>query len=307
MSIRLDQVDLVCRSLPHSRVQSELARGVTNVSLLPKRDEVPTKFRDKQKFYAIKKQTDTKAGITRWEPQSGTLRDLQYSAALSGLPMSLIHVTPTRAEPYEIVFFDKYKTMDDSISSTGTNVPLGTFSLASPAERLKHYIRTKLTEGHLIILQIHTGPQQYHFATVTKLRTPLNEGFHDHYTPMTNIGSTSTTSEVAKGILSAKGISLERAQPALPAVPAPQNPAPAAAGPSSEQLSDPLAAEATGVEAVAADADASSTSTPPLLDGGAGAPDDEAPRLWDPLLAEGEQHNGGSTTAPSHTSHTSSH
>ena len=218
--------------------------------------------------------------------------------------MSLIHVTPTRAEPYEINFFGKYKTMDDSISSTGTNVPLDTFSLASPAERLKHYIRTKLTEGHLIILQIHTGPQQYHFATVTKLRTPLDKGFHDHYIPVTNIGSASGTSDVVKDILSAKGIPHERAQPALPAAPAPQNPAPAAAGPSSKPPSDPPAAETTDAEVVAADVDASSASTPPPLGGGAGGPDDDVP-LWDLLLAEDGQHNGSSTTTPSHNSHTS--
>ena len=281
-----------------------LAHGITNVSLSPKRDEVPKKFRDKHKFYAIKKQNDTKAGITRWEPQSGTLRDVQYSAALSGLPMSLIHVTPTRAEPYEINFFDKYKTMDDSISSTGTNVPLDTFSLASPAERLRHYIRTKLTEGHLIILQIHTGPQQYHFATVTKLRTPLDKGFHDHYIPVTNIGSASSTSDVVNDILAAKGIPHERAQPALPAAPAPQNLVPAAAGPSPEPPSDPPAAETTDTEVVAADADASSASTPPPLDDGAGGTDDNVP-LWDHLLSEDGQHSSSSATAPPHNNHTS--
>ena len=136
--------DQKCRVM-HSldEIKQHLTRGVTNISLLPTRDAVPKKFRDKHKFYALKKQTDTKAGITRWEPQSGTLRDLQYSAAISGLPMSLIHITPTRAEPYEIKFFDKYTTMDGSISTTGTDVPLDTFALASPAEQLKHYIRTE--------------------------------------------------------------------------------------------------------------------------------------------------------------------
>ena len=93
--------DQKCRSMRNlDEINQHLARGVTNVSLFPKRDEVPTKYRDKHRFYALKKQTDTNAGITRWEPQTGTLRDLQWSAALSGLPMSLIHVTPTRAEPY---------------------------------------------------------------------------------------------------------------------------------------------------------------------------------------------------------------
>ena len=302
--------DQKCRVL-HSltEINQHLAHAITNVSLSPKRDVIPTKFRDKHKFLAIKKQNDTKAGIMRWEPQSGTLRDLQYSAAISGLPLSLIHVTPTRAEPYEIKFFDKYKTMDDSISSAGTNVPLDVFPLASPAERLKHYIRTKLMEGHLIILQIHTGPQQYHFATVTKLRTPLKEGYHDYYIPVTNIGSASSSSEVAKDILSAKGIPLEPAQPAPPATPALQNPTPAAAGPSSEQLSDLLAAGAAAdADAVAAEVDAvdeSSTGTP--LDGGSGTPDSAALRIWDPLPAEGGQHNDDSITAPSHTNHTSSY
>ena len=252
----------------------------------------PRKIRDKHKFYALKKQTDTKAGITRWEPQSGTLRDLQYSAAISGLPMSLIHITPTRAEPYEIKFFDKYTTMDGSISTTGTDVPLDTFPLASPTERLKHYIRAKLVERHLIILQIHTGPQQYHFATVTKSRTPLDKGYHDHYIPMANDGSASSTSKVVKDILSAKGITLQPAQPAHPAT----NPSPAAAGPSPEQLSDPHAADATGVDAVAADvddADKSSMSTP--TDDGAETFNNER----ESLPIEGGQHTNG-VNAPSH-------
>ena len=296
-----DQKCRVLRSL--NEINQHLEHGITNVSLLPKRDVVPQKFRDKHKFYAIKKQNDTKAGITRWEPQSGTLRDLQYSAAISGLPLSLIHVTPTRAEPYEIKFFDKYKTMEDSISSTGNDVSLDTFSLASPAERLKHYIRTKLTEGHLIILQIHTGPQQYHFATVTKLRTPLAEGFHDLYIPVSNIGSASSTSDVVKDILAAKGIPHEHVQPALPAAPAPQNPAPATAGPSSELPPDPPAAETAGAEVVVADADSSSTSTPPPTDGGTGGHDDDAP-LWDPNLTEDGQHNNGNAAEPPHTNHT---
>jgi hypothetical protein len=250
-------------------IKQHLTRGVTNVSLLPTRDIVPKKFRDKHKFYAIKKQNDTNAGITRWDSQSGTLRDLQYSAAISGLPMSLIHITPTRAKPYEIKFFEKYTTMDGSVSSTGTDVPLDTFplALASPAEQLKHYIRTQLAERHLVILQIHTGPQQYHFATVTKSRTPLDKGYHDHYIPMANDGPTSSTSEVVNDILFAKGIPLPPAQPAPPAT----NPSPAAAGPSPGQLSDPPAADAAGVDAIAADADGadkSSTSTP--TDDGAG-------------------------------------
>ena len=81
--------------------------------------------------------------------------------------MVLVHVTPMRTEPYEINIFDKYQTMASPISSTGTNVSLGTLPPASPAERLRFYIRTKLAEHYLAILQIHTGPQQYHFGTIT--------------------------------------------------------------------------------------------------------------------------------------------
>ena len=294
--------DQKCRVL-HSltEINQHLAHAITNVSLSPKRDVIPTKFRDKHKFLAIKKQNDTKAGVMRWEPQSGTLRDLQYSAAISGLPLSLIHVTPTRAEPYEIKFFDKYKTMDDSISSAGTNVPLDAFPLASPAERLKHYIRTKLTEGHLIILQIHTGPQQHHFATVTKLRTPLDKGFHDHYIPVTNIVSAST-SDVVNDILAAKGIPHKRAQPTLAAAPALQNPSPATAGPSPELPSDPPAAETDGTDGVVADADATSASTPsaPLGDG-AGGTDDGMSQF----LSEDGQHSNNGAAASSHSDHTS--
>jgi len=292
--------DQKCRVL-HSltEINQHLAHAITNVSLSPKRDVIPTKFRDKHKFLAIKKQNDTKAGIMRWEPQSGTLRDLQYSAAISGLPLSLIHVTPTRAEPYEIKFFDKYKTMDDSISSAGTNVPLDAFPLASPAERLKHYIRTKLTEGHLIILQIHTGPQQHHFATVTKLRTPLDKGFHDHYIPVTNIASAST-SDVVNDILAAKGIPHSSAQPTLAAAPALQNPSPATAGPSPELPSNPPAAETDGMEGVVAGADATSASTPSArLDGAGGADDDMSQ-----LLSEDGQHSNNGAAASSQSDHT---
>ena len=87
-------------------INQHLERGVTNASLFPERDEAPVKYRDKHKFYALKKQTDSNAGITRWDPKTGTHRDLQWSAALSGLPMVLVHITPMRAEPYEIGIFD---------------------------------------------------------------------------------------------------------------------------------------------------------------------------------------------------------
>ena len=119
--------------------------------------------------------------------------------------MVLVHITPTRTEPYEINIFDKYQTMTDPISSTGTNVSLDTLPPASPAERFHRYVRTKLAEHYLAILQIHTGPQQNHFGTITKLITPLKEGYNDYYIPVTSLGPTSSSNEVVKDILSAKG------------------------------------------------------------------------------------------------------
>ena len=213
----------------------------------------PTKFRDKHKFYALKKQTDTKAGITRWEPQSGTLRDLQYSAALSGLPMSLIHVTPTRAEPYEIEFFDKYKTMDDSISSTGTNVPLDTFppGITSGTPQTLHPYKAR---GRLI-LSSSKSTQDLSNTTLplSPSHVPLSKRDITTTTSrVTNIGSTSSSSEVVKDILSAKGIPLAPAQPAPSATA--RSPAPAATGPSSGSSPTPRG-DATDEDAIAADAD----------------------------------------------------
>ena len=163
-------------------------------------------------------------------------------------------------------------------------------------------VRTKLTEGHLIILQIHTGPQQYHFATVTKLRTPLDKGFHDHYIPVTNIVSASSTSDVVNDILAAKGIPHKRAQPTLAAAPALQNPSPATAGPSPELPSNPPAAATVGMDGVVADADATSASTPsvPLEDGAGGADDGMSQ-----LLSEDGQHSNNGAAASSHSDHTS--
>ena len=69
-------------------INQHLERGVMNVALLPKRDMVPDKYRDKQKFFALKKQTDSGAGITRWDPPSGDRCDLQsmVRGALVGSP-----------------------------------------------------------------------------------------------------------------------------------------------------------------------------------------------------------------------------
>ena len=232
--------DQKCRSMRSlDEINQHLERGVMNVSLLPKRDTVPDKYRDKHKHFAIKKQTDSEAGITRWDPPSGDRRDLQWSAAFLGLPMVPIHITPTRTEPYEIDFFDKYQTMTDPTSSASVYFSLGNVPPTPPAVRLRRYIRTKLAENCLVILQIHTGPQQYHFGTITKLVTPAPAGYHDYYIPVTSLGPSSSSSEVVKDILSARGIPFTPDQPAPPAAPqaasAAPNPPAAASGPSSER------------------------------------------------------------------------
>ena len=92
--------------------------------------------------------------------------------------MALIHVTPTRDEPYEIEFFDKYQTMKEPTSPTNIYVSLGNVPPTTPAVRLNRYILEKLTQNCLIILQIHTGPLQYHFGTITSKATitPLKKG-----------------------------------------------------------------------------------------------------------------------------------
>ena len=228
--------DQKCRSLRSlDEINQHLDRGVMNVSLLPPRDKVPDKYRDKLKHFAIKKETDSAAGITRWDTPSGDCRDLQWTAAFMGLPMVLIDTTPTRTEPYEIATFEKYQTMKDPITSAGNNVSVDTLPPGPPAERLRRYIRTKLAEKYLVLLQIHTGPQQYHFGAITQSVTLLDAGYHDHYIPVTSLGPASRSSEVVKDILSAKGIPFAPEKPAPPAVPTAPDPTAAAAGPSPEQ------------------------------------------------------------------------
>ena len=88
-------------------------------------------------------------------------------------------------------------------------------------ERLKRYILEKLAANCFIILQIHTGPQQFHFGTITSKATitPLKDGYHDHYIPMASTGSSPSTSVVVKDILVARGIPLALEQKAASAAP----------------------------------------------------------------------------------------
>ena len=96
--------------------------------------------------------------------------------------------------------------MNDPLTSDGTLLFVDTLPPGTPAERLQLYICAKLAEKHLVLLQIHTGPHQYHFGSITQSITPLKEGYHDYYIPVTSLDSASNASEVVKDILSARGI-----------------------------------------------------------------------------------------------------
>ena len=217
--------DQTCRSLRSlDEIHQHVEHGATNTSLHPTRDTLPKKWRDKHKQISLKKQSDHEAGITRWNPPSGDRRDIRWVAALSGLQTAIIHITPTQTEPYAIEFFDKYKTMTELTSSTNVYVSLGNEPTTTPlvmTERLKRYILEKLAANCFIILQIHTGPQQFHFGTITSKATitPLKDGYHDHYIPMASTGSSPSTSVVVKDILVARGIPLALEQQAASAAP----------------------------------------------------------------------------------------